>query len=99
MLCASHNRRAAELEFGRAHVDARISMRRRKSLPPPPPVGTDDTPEIRELFETAQRALRGMGFRGPVTSRALDIMRERTPSAAPPLQQLIFDAIGILTPR
>ena len=99
MLCASHNRRAAELEFGRAHVDARINMCRRKS-PPPTPAGNDDTPEIRELFETAQRALQRMGFRGPETSRALDIMRERAPSAGPPaLPQLISDAIGILTPR
>ncbi len=99
MLCAAHNRRAAELEFGREHVETCIDMRRRKSRPPPPPVDVAESAEIGELFETARRALRGMGFRGEETSRAIDVMRERTVGTYPPpaLAQLIREALGILT--
>jgi len=94
-LCAAHNDYEAKRVFGEALIAAR-KVRPRKSVA----VESDLTPEIREIFETARRALRGMGFRQDETSRTIDAMvREHAALPLPPLVDLIREALARLTEK
>jgi hypothetical protein len=101
--CAPHNARAAEREFGRAFMEAVKAvknMRQRKSAKAAaPPSSRGEAPEAEKLFETAKRALCGMGFRPNETVRALDQLRGMRDTSAPlpSIELLLREALAILT--
>ena len=90
VLCRPHNRLAAEMTFGRAHIERRIHFRRGKSGMDAP-AGAPRAPR-----EIVRAALRSMGFRSAETETALGAM---APSEwGRPLEALLRDALGRLTP-
>jgi len=83
--CRSHNALAAELVFGRGHIEKRKVGRRKRTLQR----GYDDA--------VAARALRGLGFRDTEVRRALSTLEELWADSPPPLETILREAVRILT--
>ena len=91
--CRAHNHFHAEQVFGRAHVENQIQLRRRKSRAEgPTPSATAASP----LFETAEKALRLLGFREPEVRRALDTLETKL-DAETSLETIIRESLRLLT--
>jgi 5-methylcytosine-specific restriction endonuclease McrA len=107
-MCRMHNRWMAERIFGRAHVEARIRLRQRKSRAARL---TDTGGAEPQTFETATRALTNLGFRDAEVRRALGIVKDRvkwtSPAPSPAsvasvasvasLASVLREAIAVLT--
>lgn len=101
--CRAHNQLHAEQVFGRAHVEDRIAMRRKKRASTQRPV--EQQAHLREeeriaiapsMFEVAARGLRDLGFRESDIRRALAIVRAKLePSAS--IQTILREAIAVAT--
>jgi 5-methylcytosine-specific restriction endonuclease McrA len=98
--CRSHNLHTAEEIFGKEHVAAKIdcrqqqSMRRRgerREVIPPLTSSTSD------IVEQATRGLVNMGFRVSEVRKTLVALVDHRGSGAPPLPELLREAIGALT--
>jgi 5-methylcytosine-specific restriction endonuclease McrA len=83
--CRAHNRLYAEHVFGRAHVEERIHLRRRKYGAAPPP------------FESAANALRSMGFREPEVRRALATIETKLDAKATSIETIVREGLLVLT--
>jgi hypothetical protein len=83
--CRSHNRLHAEVCFGRAHVEARIDLRRRKG--------------DAEAAELVRSGLVHMGFSNAEAKKALGILAERHANDDLPLpkETMLVEALGLLT--
>ena len=81
--CRSHNALYAEQVFGRAHVERRIHLQRRKCAP--------------TALDTVARGLRSLGFREPDVRRALAILETKLDTAATPIETLLREALRVLT--
>ena len=86
MRCRPRNGLYAEQVFGRAHVEQRIHLQRRKYAPSPP-----------ASFDTVARALRTMGFREPELRRALAILETKLDAEATPIETILREALLVLT--
>ncbi len=100
VLCRAHNQLLAEDTFGRRRVVA--GQRRRKGMQMTPSssrVERESRPSTtRDDFDTAQRALKTMGFKDTETRRAVATLRsQHVNRAAPQLEQILRDALGLLT--
>jgi len=98
--CRAHNLHAAEEIFGKERVAAKIycrqqqSMRRRAEMRQvSPPVASDTS----DVVEQATRGLVNMGFRVSDVRKTLVALVDRRGSGAPPLPDLLREAIGALT--
>ena len=86
--CHAHNAFYAEQVFGRAHVERRIYLQRRKCTPSPPgPVP----------IEILTRALRSLGFREPEVRRAIAAIDSKHDIEATPVETLLREALFVLT--
>jgi hypothetical protein len=88
--CRAHNQWAAEQQFGQEFVARKITQRQRGFSAPPEP--EQDGP-----FAQLERGLRHLGFRVNDIARALGILRARDDLTTRPLEQLLRDALAILT--
>ena len=96
--CRSHNLHAAEEIFGKQHVASRIHCRQRQSirrqeekrLQVPSSVTSD-------VMEQATRGLVNLGFGASAVKKALVALMPPRDAAAPPLADLLRDAIAALT--
>jgi 5-methylcytosine-specific restriction endonuclease McrA len=84
--CRVHNHQHAEQTFGREYVEERIHLQRRKY----------DAPRS-AVFESADRALRSLGFREPEVRRALATLQAKVDAAAMPIETLLREALRLLT--
>ncbi len=84
--CRAHNALYAEQVFGRAHVEHRVYLQRRKCTPPVPPA-----------LETAARALRLMGFAETEVRRALPVVATKLDAETASLETIIREALLVLT--
>jgi hypothetical protein len=98
--CRAHNYLAAELLFGREHIERRIAERRfvkppRQELSDRPRQRGNLTPAVESDIKLALHALCGMGFRAREGRRALGIVRQRR--AAPcSIETLLREALAVL---
>jgi 5-methylcytosine-specific restriction endonuclease McrA len=84
--CRVHNHHHAEQTFGREYVAKRIHVQRRKY----------DAPRS-DSFESADRALRSLGFHEPEVRRALATLQRQADAAATPVETLLREALRLLT--
>lgn len=97
VLCRAHNQLLAEDAFGRSRVLA--GQRRRKGIRSTSPSRVERenrTSPSPDDFETAQRALKRMGFKDTETRRAVAALRSRH-HTTPQLEQILRDALNLLT--
>lgn len=87
--CRTHNALHAEQVFGRAHVEARIRLRRRKCA--------SAQPSFAPSFERAAEALGSMGFRGPEVRRALATLETKLGADTAPVETLVREGLRLLT--
>jgi 5-methylcytosine-specific restriction endonuclease McrA len=83
--CRAHNALAAEEDFGRRHIEKRISEKKIHPLQR----GYDG--------EAVRRALRGLGFKDGQVRRAIGILDERWMGTAPPIETVLREALCVLT--
>ena len=83
--CRGHNLLAAELVFGREHIEKRKVGRKKHMLQR----GYDDA--------VAARALKGLGFKHTEVRRALLTLEELWAGSPPPLETILREAVGVLT--
>jgi hypothetical protein len=87
LLCRAHNRYAAELVFGRTHIEQQIDLRRAKC-------GTGAKhPGARDRV---RGALRGLGFRSGEADRAITTL-DSSGWDDRPIELLVRDAISAIT--
>jgi 5-methylcytosine-specific restriction endonuclease McrA len=82
--CRAHNALAAEQDFGRQHIEHRISEKKIH----PRQRGYDG--------EAVRRALLSLGFKSGEVRRALGILDERWAGAAPPIETVLREALSVL---
>lgn len=99
VLCRAHNQLLAEETFGRRRVVAGQRRRKGMQVTPSSRVERESRPSTaRDDFDTAQRALKTMGFKETETRRAVAALRSQHVNRAPPqLEQILRDALGLLT--
>lgn len=84
--CRGHNQHHAEQTFGREYVAERIHLQRRKY----------DAPRS-DTFDTADGALRSLGFRAPEVRRALATLQATVDAAVMPVETVLREALRLLT--
>ncbi len=96
--CKAHNLHAAEEIFGREHVAERINCRQRQLVLHSGEKRRAITSSVAsDVVEQATRGLVNMGFRVSEVKKTLAALLDRRESAAPPLPELLREAIGALT--
>ena len=99
--CRAHNLHAAEEIFGREHVAERINCRQRRQRQLMRHSGEKrrvvTSSVASDVVEQATRGLVNMGFRVSEVKKTLAALLDRRESAAPPLPELLREAIGALT--
>ncbi|WP_394846993.1 hypothetical protein LZC95_05940 [Pendulispora brunnea] len=94
--CRSHNRLAAERDFGREYIEKKRTERRASRPEPAPKSSIHPRQRVHES-ETALLALIAMGFKESQAHHALTTIAERTATLTPSLETIIREALSLLT--
>ncbi|WP_394851192.1 HNH endonuclease [Pendulispora rubella] len=96
--CRSHNRLAAERDFGRAYIDEKRSGRRPSHLKTQCAPNLPIHPRQRGYESaTALRALTYLGFKESQARHALNVVEERMAGSAPCLESVVHATLSLLT--
>ncbi len=96
--CRAHNLHAAEEIFGKEHVAARIHCRQRQRKCDQGEQRTHVREAVTsEVMEQATRGLVNMGFGASAVKKTLFALVNHRQTAAPPLPELLREAIAALT--
>ncbi len=96
--CRAHNLHAAEEIFGKQHVAAKIDCRQRQSMHLGGEKRREGLPSLTcEVMEQATRGLVKMGFGASDVKRTLVTLVALRDTGAPPLPELLREAITALT--